>query len=196
MNIQEFAMRKILILTLIFISSFSLFSEEKYDFRKARWDMSFNEVLKSEDTKPVFSFKDSCIKYSDMVYFKNVEIFYHFTEGKLSRATISFINLFPLEKNNYYEEYATIRSYYIKKYGKVSSNRTDWYNKTFKNKPDKINEAIAKKHVSITDSWELKNTIVSIGVFANDSGEVSILALYKKKIKSTITEEEYLSEKI
>jgi len=189
-------MNKIFIMTLIFISSFSLFSEEKYDFRKARWDMSFDEVLQSEETKPEFSYKDSCIKYSDMIYYKNVEIFYHFTEGKLSTITISFINLFPLEKNNYYEEYDTIRSYYIKKYGKVSLNQTEWYNKKFKNSPDKINEAIAKKHVSITDSWELENTIVSIGVFANDSGEVSILALYKKKIKGTITEEGYLSDKI
>ncbi len=42
----------------------------------------------------------------------------------------------------------------------------------------------------------MENTIVSIGVLANDSGEVSILALYKKKIKGTITEEEYLSDKI
>ena len=188
-------MRKIFILTLIFISSFSLFSEEKYDFRKSRWDMSFEEVLKSEN-KPVFSFKDSCIKYSDMVYFKEVELFYHFSEGKLSRIAISFINLFPLEKNNYYEEYDIIRSYYIKKYGKVSFNQTEWYNKKFKNNPDKINEAIGKNHVSITDSWELENTIITIGVFADKSGVVSILALYKKKIKGTMKEEDYLSDKI
>ena len=37
--------------------------------------LAFDEVLKSEETKPEFSYKDRYIKYSDSVYFKNVEIF-------------------------------------------------------------------------------------------------------------------------
>ncbi|HOF34841.1 MAG TPA: hypothetical protein PK624_12960 [Spirochaetota bacterium] len=189
-------MKKPLILLMLIFSAFTLFSEEEYDFRKARWGMSFEEVLNSEEVEPLYSVKNEHITYRDSIFFKYYSFNYSFSDGKLSSIFVSFDDLFPLEKNNYFEEYNEIKKLYEKRYGKVSKSQTIWYNKKFKNSPDRINEAISKKHVNIGDAWILEKTVISLGIVVNDSGKVSIVVLYKEKIEGTMTEKDYLSEKI
>jgi len=189
-------MKKAIILLLLIFSAVTLFSEEQYDFRKVKWGMSFEEVLKSENINPKSSIKDEYISYNDSIFFKDCNLNYYFFERKLSRIFISFGDLFPLEKNNYFEEYNEIKKLYEKRYGKVSKSQTIWYNKKFKNNPDRINEAISKNHVNIGDAWILEKTVISLGIVVNDSGKVSIVVLYKEKIEGTMSEKDYLSDKI
>jgi len=189
-------MNKIFILTLIFFSSISLFSEEKYDFRKARWGMSYVEVMKSESKEPRFFEKDEYLSYDDYLLYQKISIRYHFIDGKLCVMTMSFDDLFPLEKNNYFEEYNNIKSIFNKKYGKPNKNQTVWYNKKYKNKPDMINEAISKNHVFISDSWVSERTIISLSVSVDNSGKVFISVSYKPNEKETLPIEDYLSDKI
>lgn len=189
-------MKKTIIFLLLIFSAVSLFSEEQYDFRKVRWGMSFEEVLKSENINPKSSMQDEYISYNDSIFFKDCNLNYYFSDGKLSHIFMSFDGLFPLEKNNYFEEYNEIKKYYEIKYGKISKSQTIWYNKKFKNNPDKINEAISKKHVNIDDTWILERTVISLGIVVNDSGKVSIVVLYKEKIEGTLSEKDYLSDKI
>lgn len=189
-------MKKAIILSMLIFSAFSLFSEEQYDFRKVKWRMSFEEVLNSEDIEPEYSVKNDHITYRDSIFFKYYSFNYYFSDGKLSHIFMSFDGLFPLEKNNYFEEYNEIKKYYEIKYGKISKSQTIWYNKKFKNNPDKINEAISKKHVNIDDTWILERTVISLGIVVNDSGKVSIVVLYKEKIEGTLSEKDYLSDKI
>ncbi|HQE58313.1 MAG TPA: hypothetical protein PLA54_03865 [Spirochaetota bacterium] len=189
-------MKKTIILLILIFSTFTLFSEEKYDFRKVKWGMSFEEVLKSENINPKSSMQNEYISYNDSIFFKDCSLNYYFFDGKLSRIFMSFGNLFPLEKNNYFEEYNEIKKLYEKRYGQVSKSQTIWHNKKFKNNPDKINEAISKKHVNIDDTWIAERTVISLGIVVNDSGKVSIVVLYKEKIEGTMSEKDYLSEKI
>ena len=64
-------MKKTIILLLLIFSAVTLFSEEQYDFRKVKWGMSFEEVLKSENINPKSSMKDEYISYNDSIFFKD-----------------------------------------------------------------------------------------------------------------------------
>ena len=76
-------MKKTIILSMLIFSAFTLFSEEQYNFRKVKFGMSFEEVIKSENIKPIKKEKDKSLNYED--YFDKVKMkySYHFYKGKL-----------------------------------------------------------------------------------------------------------------
>ncbi len=160
-------MKKTIILSMLIFSAFTLFSEEQYNFRKVKFGMSFEDVIKSENIKPIKKEKDKSLNYED--YFDKVKMkySYHFYKGKLVWIGISFDNIFSSDKNNYYENYNRIKQYFVEKYGKPTKSEIMWINKEFKNNPAKINEAISKNHVMIKDFWETESIILIMGIISS-----------------------------
>ncbi|MGB3363649.1 MAG: hypothetical protein WBB48_02620, partial [Thermodesulfobacteriota bacterium] len=80
---------------------------EKYDFRKAKWGMSRQEVKESEETEPILE-NENTIDYSTILLGMQAQVGYTFKDDELIRAGFFFFSKLKT-KNDYIEKYHSLK---------------------------------------------------------------------------------------
>lgn len=168
-------MKKTIILVILIFSAFTLFSEEEYDFRKVRWGMSCEEVLKSENMEPIYN-SHFLIAYNDILFNEPISLSYNFMIDRLSYVSVYFLKNLTLKESKCFEEYNRIKSLFIEKYGKPKVS-----------KKLAVNIDEESSYVDIYDSktdtydeWSLKDNSVSLGIVVKNA-VFYVAAFYSKK---------------
>jgi hypothetical protein len=115
---------------------------DEYDFRKTKWGMSKNQVLKTEQSKPVCndcfsdSSSDSVLGYNSKVLGKSVAVVYFFINNQLVRANYVLMERHT-NKNDYIDDFNDFKQAITKKYGEPAAEEETWKNEIFKNDKSK-----------------------------------------------------------
>lgn len=144
---------------------------EKYDFRKTNWGMSKEEAKATEDKKP--SNEDDTI-----IIYENVEIIgrnffcsYHFMQNKLYSSHYSIGTILGevhTNKNDYIDDYESLKKLITKKYGKPEKDAVIWKNDLFKNNKQDWGTAISIGHLSYAALWETPTTEIGVALGGNN----------------------------
>jgi len=171
----------LLIVSCIFsIFTLSLFAEEaKYDFRKANWGMSKEQVKVAEKNKIE-------IEDEEVIAIGRVEIdkkeciyVYHFLEDKLYRAGYGFMEKHT-NKNLYINDYESLKEILTKKYGKPEIDKVIWKNDLFKSAKQDWGTAISIGHLEYFSSWETPTTYINLGL-NGDNYKISLTLGYESR---------------
>ncbi|MBA7588846.1 hypothetical protein ES708_30916 [subsurface metagenome] len=143
----------------------------QYDFRKVNWGMSKEEVKATEDKKP-FSENDTDL------YYKNVEIIgrnffcsYGFIQDKLYESNYNIgttLGEIHSNKNDYIDDYESVKEILTKKYGKPKRDVVTWKNDLFKNKKQDWGTAISIGHLVYVSTWETPTTEIGVALGGNN----------------------------
>lgn len=156
--------------------------EDEPDFRKSHWGDSYGEVVESEQLDIFTEADRSGIKilaYKTDVGGLNATMVYLFAADKLYTAKYIFIEKHT-NKNDYINNYNTIKQILTNKYGTPAEDETLWRNNLFKDEPEQYGTALSIGHLVYYSSWNLEKTEISL--FINgDNFEVSHTLEYASK---------------
>jgi hypothetical protein len=150
----------------------------QYDFRKANWGMSKEEVKATEDKKPDSEYDNSLVYYVK-IGGDDYLCGYSFLQDKLYNTGYVFVGEHS-NKNDYIRDYKNLKEILAKKYGKPWSDRTTWDNDLFKNDRSQWGLAVSIGHLSYGTIWDTSNTHVTLGL-SGDNYEISLLVAYDSR---------------
>ncbi len=150
----------------------------QYDFRKANWGMSKEEVKATEDKKPDSEFDNSLVYYVK-IGGDDYLCGYSFLQDKLYNTGYVFVGEHS-NKNDYIRDYKNLKEILAKKYGKPWSDRTTWDNDLFKNDRSQWGLAVSIGHLSYGALWDTSKTYITLGL-SGDNYEITLLAAYDSR---------------
>lgn len=157
------------------------FSDD-FDFRKTKWGMSPENVLKSESLTPVLQKADMII-YETRVLQKDVRIVYLFNEKQLFRARY-ILNKDYMNKNRYIRDYKDFKGILTKKYGSPDEDTTYWFNDKYKNDPQNFGTAFSEGHLMYYSKWKTPSTMIE-NILGGENSKVNCLVAYtSRKLES------------
>ncbi len=143
----------------------------QYDFRKVNWGMSKEEVKATEDKKP-FSEDATALYYKDVeIIGRNFFCFYGFMQDKLYSSSYSIgttLGEIHSNKNDYIDDYKSVKEILTKKYGKPKRDVVTWKNDLFKNKKQDWGTAISIGHLVYVSIWETPTTEIGMALGGNN----------------------------
>lgn len=149
------------------------------DFRNAKWGMSKEEVISSEQSQPDESSKDSIIYYEREVAGFDAILGYSFTDNRLSSG-LYVINTKHTNDNDYIDDYDNIKKALISKYGTPDADRVNWKNDLFKDDPQDYGLAVAVGDLEYTSVWEKQNGSITLHL-SGDNYDITLGLLYMSK---------------
>jgi hypothetical protein len=173
----------LIILCILVISNLVLFAEEtKYDFRKANWGMSKEQVKATEDKKPDID-ADTALGYSNiMIGGEPFTCVYLFLEDKLYHSGYSpFVT--HTNKNLYIDDYENLKETLTKKYGKPKSDKVVWINDLYKDDKQEWGHAISRGDLSYVATWETSTTEIVLTLSGDNYRVVLIIGYDSKELK-------------
>ena len=136
------------------------FAENKgFDFRKTKWGMTQEEVIKAEGVSP-FDSSELNLVFKTVLANKNALVEYFFSNGKLSHARF-FINQGYYDPSRHHKDYVMIDALLEKKYGKSKEIKKEWSGTENIRKEFDDPMAIYFGYLSITSGWDLGATSIS-----------------------------------
>lgn len=166
-------------------------AEEKFDFRKTRWGMTKEEIMKAEITNPVFDEKNA-VAFSDKVADINVYVFYIFVDNVLVSASYLTNNIHS-NTLEYISDYDKLFKILKEKYGEPVKDKTVWRNDLFRNDPQSWGTAVAAGHLAKSAEWDLNDTKVILGL-TGDNYKIIFGVLYQGKKYKKLVEEQSKKE--
>ena len=154
-----------------------------YDFRKAKWGVSIEEVKRIETSKLLTDTPiDGELMYEGKVAGMKCTIHYKFIDGILTSAGY-FLHERHSSHNLYVKDYYKITKLLDKKYGKSEEERV-WQNpqsvyREVAHRDDGM--AIAIGDLVIRNQWEATNTAITAGIIG-DNFKINTLINYDSKI--------------
>ncbi|MDO9554981.1 MAG: hypothetical protein Q7J40_00155 [Atribacterota bacterium] len=155
-------------------------SKQQYDFRKANWRMSKEEVKATEDKRPDLE-DDTELVYKVKIGEDNFLCVYSFIEDKFYRSTYLFDETHT-NKNLYINDYERLKEILTKKYGKPTIDKIEWRNDLFKNDKQDWGTAISIGHLEYRTLWMMliRLDIIEITLkLTGDNYEISLGILYR-----------------
>ena len=184
----------LIILCILAVSTLILFAEEaKYDFRKANWGMSKEQVKATEDKKPDFE-DNTMLSYEVTISEKDFECAYLFLEDKLYGSGYLFFGEHT-NKNLYIDDYEELKEILTKEYGKPKIDKVTWKNDLFKNL-ESSNELISELKENIKEKEKrIEKLRANLTKEKEDleqeyTDKLSILAEKKAKLDASLAEKE------
>jgi len=184
----------LIILCILAVSTLILFAEEaKYDFRKANWGMSKEQVKATEDKKPDFE-NNTMLSYEVTISEKDFECAYLFLEDKLYGSRYLFFGEHT-NKNLYIDDYEELKDILTKEYGKPKIDKLTWKNDLFKNLENsnelisELKENIKEKEKQI-EKLRANLTKEKKALEQEYTDKLSILAEKKAKLDASLAEKE------
>ena len=184
----------LIILCILAVSTLILFAEEaKYDFRKANWGMSKEQVKATEDKKPDFE-DNTMLSYEVTISEKDFECAYLFLEDKLYGSRYLFFGEHT-NKNLYIDDYEELKDILTKEYGKPKIDKLTWKNDLFKNLESsnklisELKENIKEKEKQI-EKLRANLTKEKKALEQEYTDKLSILAEKKAKLDASLAEKE------
>jgi hypothetical protein len=151
---------------------------EKYDFRKANWGMSMEEVKTSEGKEPELE-SENTLDYSTIILGMQTQIGYTFNNNELIRGGFFFITK-PETNNGYIEKYEEIKEELVKVNGKPvidTEQALDPY-QTFT--PEEKGDAVCNGDLLYATQWDLPNTDIQL-VLRGANNECMLTILYQSE---------------
>jgi len=155
-------------------------SKQQYDFRKANWRMSKEQVKATEDKRPDLE-EDTKLLYKVKIGENNFLCVYSFLKDKFYRSTYLF-NETHTNKNDYIDDYERLKNVLIKKYGKPTTDRAVWKNNLYKDDKQDWGTAISIGHLEYRTLWMklVDRDIIEITLLlTGDNYKISLGILYK-----------------
>lgn len=150
MNIQQG-----IIFVLVFFIPFQLYSQ--YDFRKACWGMTKEQVLASETAESIAKNKERELAYKGSVNDLDCKIIYVFAYDTLVKARY-LINEEHSNKNEYITDYEKLKEILNKKYGDPTKDRTTWLSSIYKDNSRDWGLAISLGQLVYFTEWDTEST--------------------------------------
>lgn len=173
------------LVTFLILAIFTLIlsaGEVKYDFRKANWGMSVEQVKATEKNKIVLEDEKTLATGRVQVDGKECIYVYYFLEDKLYRAAYGFMEKHT-NKNLHIDDYEDLKEILTKKYGKPVFDKVTWRNDLFKNSRQDWGTAISMGHLEYFSSWETSTTYINLGL-DGDNYKISLtLGYYSIELK-------------
>jgi len=173
----------LIVLCILVISTLILSAGEvKYDFRKANWGMSVEQVKATEKNKIVLEDEKTLATGRVQVDGKECIYVYYFLEDKLYRAAYGFMEKHTNE-NLHIDDYEDLKEILTKKYGKPVLDKVTWKNDLFKSDKQNWGTAISIGHLDYFSSWETSTTFISLGLNGDNYKINLTLGYYSRELK-------------
>lgn len=148
---------------------------EKYDFRKANWGMSREEVMATEETEPIIE-KENTIDYSTVLLNMQAQVGYTFKDDELIRAGFFFFGKFE-DENEYIEKYNALKEELTKVNGKPVIDTEQMKNPSQNIEPENKGKAVCNGDILYATQWDLPTTDIQLVLRGEDS-ECNLTILY------------------
>lgn len=148
---------------------------EKYDFRKAKWGMSMQEVKDSEEGEPVLE-SENTLDYSIILLKMQAQVGYTFKDDELIRAGFFFISKLESE-NDYIEKYDELKEELTKVNGKPVIDTEQQKDPSLQIDPENKGKAVCNGDLLYATQWDLPNTDIQLVLRGEDS-ECKLTILY------------------
>ncbi len=148
---------------------------ESFDFRKTSWGMTKDQVKNSEPSSPI---RDD----ANALFFKgkisNLDCVYAFVfaKGKLVRSKYA-ITEEHTNKNDYIDDYNSLKAALTGKYGDPLNDRTNWKNSLYRDDKEEWGFAVSLGHLSYFATWSTPTTEVFLGLLG-DNYKVDLVIEY------------------
>lgn len=149
-----------------------------FDFRKANWGMTKEQVKKAETGK-LEGEQDDHLTYSDHVAGKNVKITYTFRNHVLVRCSYMFKEEHT-NKNLFISDYEEIKRILSDRYGPPSAEHVNWANHIYRDDPAKWGIAVSLGHLSYLSFWDTNTTKLYHVLLGNDH-KIALGTTYESK---------------
>ena len=145
----------------------STVTEQSKDFRNARWGMSHEEVMASEDMSPT-SNRTEVITYRGDFDGMMALIGYNFENEKLVRA--GYLMMDSYEDPNYFiDDFERIKQKLIAKYGKPTSDQLLWKEgEAVEDDTSKFGEEVCSGKLFYLTTWETAKTLIKLRLDGQD----------------------------
>ncbi len=157
-------MKKISTILIIFsIFSITLIAKD-FDFRKAKWGMDTNQVIRKEGIaiSRTLNGKFYTLAFNKKVAGLEALTEYKFFDNKLGKGQYTF-KVKHTNNNDYIYDFQKFWKILIKKYGESKEKTAQvWENTTYKKNKDKYGLAVGMGHLSYVSNWENKNTKIHL----------------------------------
>ncbi len=134
-------------------------SGDKFDFRKTKWGMTKEQVLKSEEIS-VHDSSETNILYHTVISQKDAEIEYNFSNGKLTQASYH-INEGYYDPAKHHDDFVMFEKILTKKYGKPSFIEKKGVGTESIRKSLSDGVAMSLGYLILTTKWDLKKTTIA-----------------------------------
>ena len=148
---------------------------EKHDFRLARWGMSMEEVMESEETEPGLK-SDNTLDYSVFIMGMQTQIGYTFKDNELIRAGFFFLTK-PKTQNEYIDNYLKIKKKLIRANGEPVLDTVQPKDPSKKIDQANMGQAVCNGDVIYATQWDLPATDIQLVLRGEDS-ECLLTILY------------------
>jgi hypothetical protein len=148
---------------------------EKYDFRRAKWGMSMEEVMESEKDEPAIK-TENTLDYSTFVMGIQTQIGYIFKDNELIRAGFFFLTK-PETKNEYVDNYLKIKEELIKVNGEPVIDTVQQKDPSKKIDQANRGQAACDGDVIYAAQWDLPATDIQL-LLRGENSECILTILY------------------
>jgi hypothetical protein len=150
------------------------------------------EDVKATETADYAGEQSGYLIYKGTLSALDTWIGYVFTNGLFTRARYS-ISKAHTNRNDYIDDYATLKGQLVKKYGNPLSDQTNWKNDLYKSDRTEWGFAISLGHLSYYSKWETPRTEIVLALFG-DNYEISLIIEYTSKELGAIEQQTKQSE--
>jgi len=147
----------------------------KYDFRRANWGMSMQEVKESEESEPVLE-SENTIDYSTFLMAMQTQIGYTFKNDELIRAGFFFLTK-PDTNNKYIETYKKLQDELKKVNGEPILDTEQQIDPSQTIDPDKKAEAVCNGDLLYATQWDLPKTDIQL-ILRGEDAECKLTIIY------------------
>ncbi len=155
-------------------------SEDKFDFRKATWGMSKEQVKLSEDIEPVLE-EEYALMYNTSVSNMECRIVYLFLDYLLlTSGSYTFVEKHS-DEINYIMDYNDVKDRLVEKYGTPKSTDVNWSNDLYQDEPEHHGLAVCLGHLAFMSTWETDSTDIVLSL-SGDYYDISHRVSYRSKV--------------
>ena len=151
--------------------------QQEFDFRQTRWGMTLNEVMKSETIKLQYQTEKQLGYFTELAN-RQCALMYFFNEDKLYMASYMFLQQ-HVNKNDYIDDYNTIKDLLMLKYGKPIGDGIEWKNNLYRDSKEEWGFAISIGHLIYYSIWENEKTKIMLGL-TGDNFKITMALSYSE----------------
>ncbi len=164
----------------------------EFDFRKARWGMSKEEVMASERSKLIFDNENS-IEYRTFIGELQAQANYKFQNDKLIRGGYYFLKEYE-DKNEYIQAYEQLKERMVEAKGPPAIDKIVEMNPSAQIDPENKGQAVCDGSLIYGSQWNYPGSDIQL-VFRGDGENCYLTITFLKSIPDEPAEESTQEEK-
>ncbi len=158
----------------------------EFDFRKARWGMSKDEVKANEPGQPIFN-KENSIEYRTFIDDLQAQTNYKFQDDKLIRAGYYFPKVYD-DRNEYIDTYEQIKEMIMEAKGPPVIDKIVQLNPSADIDPENKGQAVCDGNLIYGSQWDYPGSDIQL-VFRGDGKDCYLTVTYLKSLADQPEEE-------